>query len=75
MVDVLVGAKRIFLSKTANRSDIIKEVVGAAERFLGAKQVPEKLHQHMSEVQKRTQRVRECSEDEESNIADDVDDC
>lgn len=75
MVDVLVGAKRIFLSKTVNRSDIIKEVVGAADRFLGARQVPEKLHQHMSEVQNRVQKMRENSENEDSNIADDVEDC
>lgn len=75
MVDVLVAAKRIFASKTANRSDFIREVVGAAERFLGTKQVPEKLHQHMSEVQDRTERQRKDSEEEEdANIADDVGD-
>ena len=42
--DVLVGAQ-----KAANRSDIIRLVVGAAERFLGTKQLPEKLHQFMTE--------------------------
>ena len=35
----------------------------------------EKLHQHMLEVQNRTQRMREYSEDEDPNIADDVDNC
>ena len=45
-VTVLVGAQ-----KAANRSDIIRLVVGAAERFLGTKQLPEKLHQYMTEKQ------------------------
>ena len=42
--DVLVGAK-----KATNRSDIIRLVVGAAERFLDIKQMPEELHQYMKE--------------------------
>lgn len=73
VVDVLVAAKHIFSSKTANRSDIIREVVGAAERFLGAKQVPEELHQHMSQVRQRVHRQRE-DMDEDSSIVDDVGD-
>jgi len=44
--DVLVGAK-----KAANRSDVIRLVVGAAERYLSIKQLPEKLHQYMMESQ------------------------
>ncbi|ROK87097.1 hypothetical protein DPX16_10237 [Anabarilius grahami] len=35
--------------KAANRSDVIKLVVGAAERNLNIKQLPERLHQHMME--------------------------
>lgn len=47
ITDVLVGAK-----STMKRSDMIKIVVGAAERFLGVSQLsPEKLHEYMTEKQ------------------------
>ena len=45
IADVLVGAKSV-----TRRSDVIKAVVGAADRFLGVRQIsPEKLHDYMSE--------------------------
>lgn len=47
VVDVLVGART-----TTKRSDMIKVVVGAAERFLDIKQIsPEKLHEYMTDKQ------------------------
>ena len=47
IADVLVGAKSV-----TRRSDVIKAVVGAADRFLGVRQIsPEKLHEYMSEKQ------------------------
>lgn len=67
--DVLVGAK-----KAANRSDIIRLVVGAAERFLGITQMPEELHQYMKESQTmdRSQLVRVSSMEDDGEV-DEVD--
>lgn len=65
--DVLVGAK-----KAANRSDVIKLVVGAAERYLNIKQLPEKLHQHMMESQcmGRSQLLRTSSMEDVDGVDD-----
>lgn len=56
--DVLVGAK-----KAVNRSDVIRVVVDAAERYFNIKQVPAKLHQFMTESQhkERSQLLRASS--------------
>lgn len=69
MSDVLVGVK-----KAANRSDIIRLVVGAAERFLSITQVPEELHQYMTESRcmDRSQLVRVSSMEDVGEV-DEVD--
>ena len=66
VTDVLVGAQ-----KAATRSDIIRLVGAAAERFLGTK-LPEKLHQYMTEKQgmdmsqlMRTNSLEDVSDDDE----------
>ena len=80
--DMLILNKESFLAfvsdmlvrvqKAANRSDIIRLLVGAAERFLGTKQLPEKLHQHMIEIHgmdmsqlTRTNSLEDVSDDNE----------
>ena len=57
--DVLVGAQ-----KAANRSDIIRLVVGAAERFLGTKQLPETRGMDTSQLT-RTNSLEDVSDDDE----------
>lgn len=62
-----MGAK-----KAANRSDVIELVVGAAERYLNIKQLPEKLHQHMMESQcmGRSQLLKASSMEDVSEVDD-----
>lgn len=65
--DVLVGTK-----KAANRSDVIRLVVGAAERYLSIKQLPEKLHQYMMESQciNRSQMLKASSMEDVCEVDD-----
>ena len=71
VVEVLAAAKKVFARETSNNSDLVREVVGAADRFLGVKQVPEELHEYFSEGRRREQRQRE-QHDGEEDITDDV---
>lgn len=56
--DVLVGA-----NKAANRSDTIRLVLEAAERYFNIKQLPDKLHHYMMESlhKERSQLLRASS--------------
>lgn len=67
VTDVLVGTK-----KATNRSDVIRLVVGAAERYLSIKQLPEKLHQYMMESQciDRSQLLKTSSMEDVSEVND-----
>ena len=69
VVEVLAAAKSIFSKENSNSSDTVREVVGAANRFLGEGQVPEKLYQYIAEVKKR-QRQRENTDGEEDTEID-----
>lgn len=71
IVDVLVGAK-----SSNKRSDIIKIVVEAGERFLGVNQfLPEQLHEYMKGKQNmRTSQLSGLESMEEVFVDSDVGD-
>ena len=74
MVEVLAAAKKVFAKEASNNSDLVKEVVAAADMFLGVKQLPEKLHEFFAEGREGRQREKTQKGyiDGEEDITDDV---